>query len=811
MFSTRPSVSAGGCPWRWILSAVFLLTFADFGQTPLPNTATVIEAMQRADRYWNTNNSFGNSGWANSAYYVGNQRAARLLGDTNFLKRSLGWAATNNWQVGPEAGGNTDADSQCSGQTYLDLYRMDRQTNRYASIRQRLDLLVATNRVDQWWWIDAFYMAAPSFARLGNIFGDTNYFQKEFLMYDDMKSRLGLFDPASGLWYRDATYIYPLATTSTGKKVFWSRGEGWVIAGLARAIEQMPTNAPQRAEFVNMFQTMAAALKPLQGADGMWRSSLLEPSDFPNPETSGTVFFVYAMAWGVRNGLLNAADYTNNIALGWYGLTNIALLPSGRLGYVQAVGKAPGVANPNDTAAYAVGGFLLACSEICLLSPDSPAVSACAGGDETVNDTNHDGQETMTLDGSGTDVYRGPASFSWWTNGVQAATGMVAQVSLPIGTNMVSLQVIGGDGLAYTDSVVKTVVQLPSVIANAGPDEYIRDLDRNGEENVSLTGSGTQVLVGTALSYNWGLGNIWLASGTNAHVVLPHGRYVITLRVLSSDGQTYTDDVIKNVVPYPTVTASGFQSPNYPTNTVDGQLATRWSQDGEGQYITYDLGQLEQVSAVHLSSYRGDARKAYFTVHTSVDGSLWLYQSTNVSSGTTSNLERYAFSPVNVRYVRITNYGNSENTFASYQEVAIEAQLLQTDADGDGLPDAWETARFGTTSGGMNDDIDGDGRSSWNEYVLGTDPTNADAGLTLSVSVSNTNSLHVNFPTRAALGPGYNGLVRHYALEATDNLASGTWTPVTGWENITGDNVAADGWITTTNQGQFFRVRTWLQ
>jgi unsaturated rhamnogalacturonyl hydrolase len=796
---------------RTLFFAFLLLVPAGFAQTNLPDAASVIAAMRLANNYWINNNALGNSGWANSSYYTGNQRAARVLSDSNFLARSLNWAVANNWQVGPEAGGNTDADSQCSGQTYIDLYRMDRQPNRITSIRQRLDLLVATNRVDQWWWIDAFHMAAPSFARMGNLTGDTNYFHKEFLMYDDMKTRLGLFDPTVGLWYRDANYIYPKAMTTDSNKVFWSRGEGWVICGLARCIEQMPTNAPERTEFVSMFQTMAAALKPLQGSDGMWRSSLLAPQDFPTPETSGTVFFVYAFAWGVRNGYLNAADYTNSIALGWYGLTNIALQPSGRIGYVQAVGQKPGIVNSNDTAAYAVGGFLLAGSELLLMNSNSPSISACAGGDETVNDVNRDGHELVTLDGSATEIYKGTAAFTWWTNGLPAATGMVAQIDLPLGSTLVILQVLGSDGITYTDSVVKTVAQIQSIVANAGPDDYVRDIDRNGEATVTLNGSGTVVQSGTALSYDWWLGNTWLASGVSAQTTLPHGRYTITLRVLDSDLTTATDTVVKVVEPYPIVTASGTQSPNWPSNTIDGNLATRWSDDGVGQFITYDLGQSETVSGVDISFLSGNVRRSYFTVNTSLNGTTWTLQSTNASSGTTTNLEHFAISPVTARYVRIINYGNDQNTFASYQEVAIIAQLLQTDSDGDGLPDAWETARLGNLSGGATNDTDLDGMTSLAEYLVGTDPAVSNAPLSLTLTGLASNSLRVTFPTRAALGPGYTGLNRHYSLESSSQMPPDAWTAVPGWEDIIGNNLAASGTLNPTNGACFFRLRAWLQ
>lgn len=521
-------------------------------QTSLPNFAACQEAMRRANNYWISNNALGNSGWANSAHYTGNQRAFRLLDESTYLDRALEWAVANQWKVGPETGNNNDADSQCSGQTYLDLYLLDRQPERIADIKQKIDALLATtNSIDDWWWIDAFHMAAPTLARLGRITGDTNYFQQLILMYSDMKTRRGLYDPPSGLWFRDGTYLYPAKQTSGGNKVFWARGNGWVIGGLARAIEQMPTNAPQRAELVSMFQTMAAALKnlqPLHGTDGMWRSSLYEPTQFPGPETSGTAFFTYAMAWGVRTGLLDAGQYTNTIALAWHGLTNTALAASGRLGYVQAVGKEPGTAAATNTAAYAVGAFLLACSEIGLLDTNSPAVSPWAGPDEIILDSGFDGQELVGLDGTATEVYRGLVNaYVWLTNTVPVATGAIAQVMFPLGTNVVTLQVQHSSGQTYTRQVAKTVLQVPALVADAGPDEFIPDIGNDGSELVTLNASGTLVNFGSVVSFNWWRGNTRIASGTNAQVALPLGQHVITLKALSSEGPEYTDVVVKSV------------------------------------------------------------------------------------------------------------------------------------------------------------------------------------------------------------------------------------------------------------------------
>lgn len=447
--------------WIWrgcaLLTMLTLFTTTNVmrGQGSWPDAGSVAEAMTRANNYWITNNSLGDSDWARAAYYTGNQRAARVLANRTYINQAFAWANANQWLIGP--GGSNDADSYCCGQTYIDLYRLDPQPGDLTDITNRVNTWVASPATNQLYWIDAFYMAGPTFARLGNLTGNTNYYQKLWQMYSYMKDGLGLFDTNASLWYRDATYIYPLATNANGGKVFWSRGNGWVFAGLARVLQEMSTNSPHYQDYVKMFQTMAPAIKAVQGTDGMWRTSLYDPAQFPNPETSGTGFFTYGMAWGIRRGLLPAADYTNAVIRAWHGLTNLALNAQGFLGYVQPTADGPGPVSPTNTEDYGVGAFLLAASEIELLATNGPAIGPWAGADQTLVATNV--PQAVTLDGSQTEIYRGPAgTFTWWEGTNQIASGTKAQVLLSPGQHIIVLKVPGVDGITYTDSMTVTVV-----------------------------------------------------------------------------------------------------------------------------------------------------------------------------------------------------------------------------------------------------------------------------------------------------------------------------------------------------------------
>ncbi|HUJ71360.1 MAG TPA: glycoside hydrolase family 88 protein, partial [Verrucomicrobiae bacterium] len=431
------------------------------GQASWPTASAVDEAMRRANNYWIASNSLGNAGWARGAYNTGNHRTFRVLGERSYHDREVSWGDLNQWKIGPEGSGSADA--YTCGQSYIDLYRMDLQQPLYlADIKSNTDVLVASPAVDGWSWIDAFYMQAPVLARLGNLTGDTNYFNKLWLMYDDMKTRRGLFDGSASLWYRDGNYTNAL--DSNGQKIFWSRGNGWVFAGLARVLQQMTTNTPHYYDYVMMFTNMAPALKSIQGADGMWRSSLYDYNLYPNPETSGTGLFTYGLAWGVRNGLLPAADYTNTIQLAWQGLTNLALHANGLVGWVQDVGAAPAPTTATTTTDFGVGAFLLACSEIYLMAPEAPSIRPWAGPDRTVIATNGS-LATIPLDASQTEIYKGAAlSYTWWEATTNLASGVTASTTLGLGSHVITLKVLGSDSVTYTDSMTVAVMsaQVPA-------------------------------------------------------------------------------------------------------------------------------------------------------------------------------------------------------------------------------------------------------------------------------------------------------------------------------------------------------------
>src|SRR5690606_18124557 len=124
---------------------------------------------------------------------------------------------------------------------------------------------------------------------------------------------------------------------------------------------------PHRQEYIQVFQSMAKALKQAQQRDGYWTRSLLDPVHAPGYETSGTAFFVYGYLWGINHGILDRNEYSEVVQHGWRYLTKTALQPDGLVGYVQPIGERADQhknVNERSTSDFGVGAFLLAASEM---------------------------------------------------------------------------------------------------------------------------------------------------------------------------------------------------------------------------------------------------------------------------------------------------------------------------------------------------------------------------------------------------------------------------------------------------------------
>ena len=320
--------------------------------------------------------------WTQGAYYAGMMALAAVSDDPRYHDAMMEMGQKNDWK--PSTNLIYHADNHCVLQTYLELYLQHQDPRMLEPAKQRCDQIVATPPKDEndldfmkpqaqekWVWCDALFMSPPVWARLSAATGDKKYL--DFMNQRWWRSSDHLYDKQEHLYYRDDRFL--TKREANGKKVFWCRGNGWVMGGLVRVLQFMPADYPDRQRYVGQFKEMAARLVDLQGEDGLWRASLLDPGSFPAPESSGSGLILYGLAWGVNQKLLTRADYEPSIRKAWQGLAR-CVDANGRLGFVQPIGANPASLSATNTEVYGTGAFLLAGSEVyhfaCPPGPEPP-------------------------------------------------------------------------------------------------------------------------------------------------------------------------------------------------------------------------------------------------------------------------------------------------------------------------------------------------------------------------------------------------------------------------------------------------------
>ena len=308
--------------------------------------------------------------WTRGVYYEGLMALHTIYPRSDYYDYAHDWADFHKWGL---RGGNTtrNADDPCCGQAYIELYKISPEPAKIKNIKATMDMLVNTPQVNDWTWIDAIQMGMPIFAQLGRLSGEQKYYDKMWQMYSCSRNSIGggLFNQKEGLWWRDANFVPPYKEPN-GKNCFWSRGNGWVYTALTKVLNEIPANESHRKDYVADYLAMSKALKACQREDGFWNVSLHDESNYGGKEASGTSLFVYGMAWGVRNGLLDKQEYLPVIIKAWNALVKESVHPDGFLGYVQGSGKEPKDSQPvtyksvPDFEDYGVGCFLLAGTEV---------------------------------------------------------------------------------------------------------------------------------------------------------------------------------------------------------------------------------------------------------------------------------------------------------------------------------------------------------------------------------------------------------------------------------------------------------------
>ncbi len=332
--------------------------------------AAIVEVMTAAAEWQLANPSrHPRYDWTQAPFWIGLTSFAPLSRDPQrYLRAVRRNGEENRWRPGPRP---LHADDHAITQSYFLLHRVEQDRAMIAPTLQTFDAVILfpfdeslefvdyekTSRA--WVWCDALFMSPPALAMAANATGNRRYL--DFMNRMWWKTTDYLYDKEEHLYYRDSRFFDQRAPN--GRKIFWSRGNGWVLAGLARVLQEMPADYPERRRYLTLFREMAAKIARLQQSDGYWRTSLLDPDTHPRPETSGTAFYVYALAWGVNEHLLDRATYEPIIRRGWAALVR-AVHSNGMLGYVQRIGDQPGNTSASGTEIYGVGAFLLAGTEV---------------------------------------------------------------------------------------------------------------------------------------------------------------------------------------------------------------------------------------------------------------------------------------------------------------------------------------------------------------------------------------------------------------------------------------------------------------
>ena len=300
-----------------------------------------------------------NQDWTYAALYAGFMAVPEGACGKKYQDAMLEMGKKFNWQLGPRI---EHADDAALGQTYLDLYFLYHDPAMITPTRERMDAVMRLPDDAEkplWWWCDALFMAPPVLAKLAKATGDRKYL--DFMDREWWITSNLLYSQKDRLYYRDKSFFR--AHEANGSRVFWSRGNGWVFAGLARVLAEMPADYPSRPRYVAQFREMAAEVALLQGTDGLWRAGLLDEANYKLPENSGSAFFTYGFAYGINSGILDRKRYKPIVEKAWRGLV-AHVYEDGRLGSMQPIGAAPGAFTETSSYVYGTGAFMLAGSEV---------------------------------------------------------------------------------------------------------------------------------------------------------------------------------------------------------------------------------------------------------------------------------------------------------------------------------------------------------------------------------------------------------------------------------------------------------------
>lgn len=361
---------------QFILPLLLILIFASCASAPKMSPPENIEtAMVKALQWQEANPIFAKdpTDWTNGAYYTGVAQAYESTTNPVFLKAIEDMGKRTEWKTWERF---YHADDIAISYSYLVLDEnkpgiMDRKPtadwieDHLYKNHEWKEGTRTDDKVILWWWCDALFMAPPVLVKWSNLKNDRRYLDQMHKYY--METYNLLYDQEEHLFARDNRFLWTGSPEDrkggNGKKIFWSRGNGWVLGGLALMLEEMPKNYQHREFYVKLYKEMAAKIKDIQHADGLWRVSLLEPEAWDHGETSGSGFYTFALAWGINNGLLDRKEYLPAVTKAWKALEGVQQA-DGKVGWVQNIGFDPKPASVDSWQNFGTGAFLMAGSEV---------------------------------------------------------------------------------------------------------------------------------------------------------------------------------------------------------------------------------------------------------------------------------------------------------------------------------------------------------------------------------------------------------------------------------------------------------------
>lgn len=336
----------------------------------------ILDTMKRVYRYQAANQTrsvirrsgktrfIKDTDWERGVFWSCTSAAWLATDDNEYLEGVMNYALHTGFRAGPNA---RFADDHICCQAYLDVYPVVDQLEALEPTIKALDIMIDSPELGRkdWWWCDSLFMAPPAFAALSKQTGDAKYLEYMNTAYWDSVDHL--LDPETGLFYRDYRYIPDGAGSelreTNGNKVFWSRGIGWVLASVPRLMARMPEDYSERSRYLELFNNLASEVIQYQQADGFWRTSLLDPENFPAPESSATSLFCYGLAWGINNGQLDRDIYLPVVEKAWQALQG-CIHDNGMIGWVQLPAFNPRDVKFEHNIDYGAGAFMLAATEV---------------------------------------------------------------------------------------------------------------------------------------------------------------------------------------------------------------------------------------------------------------------------------------------------------------------------------------------------------------------------------------------------------------------------------------------------------------